>query len=365
MADRMSIHKDGRTIYDIVLESSYDKLEKEVAKLQVEHRKLCIVTDTHVAPLYLEEVEGHLQAVCRQVDHFVFPAGEEQKNLETVYQLYEFLIQKQYDRGDVLVALGGGVVGDLCGFTAATYLRGIRFIQLPTTLLSQVDSSIGGKTGVDFHAYKNMVGAFHMPSLVYTNVATLLTLPEEQFASGMGEIVKHGLIKNEAYYEWLMANASDIQARSLTVCETMIVGSDSIKRDVVELDPTEQGDRALLNFGHTIGHAIEKLMDFKLLHGQCVSLGCAAAMYISAKRGTMTMQQVDDACQVLAAFGLPVSIKGLDLNIDDIITTTKSDKKMDSGNIKFVLLQRIGASYIERTVTDEEMRESLVWLSGE
>lgn len=364
MANRMAVRRDGEVIYDIVIESSYERLGEEVAALNVAGRRLCVVTDSNVSGLYLSQVTAQLMPHCRQVDSYEIPAGEDYKNLDTVRGLYEYLILNHYDRGDMLVALGGGVVGDLCGFTAATYLRGIRFIQVPTTLLSQVDSSIGGKTGVDFDAYKNMVGAFHMPSLVYTSTSSLLTLAEEQFASGMGEIVKHGLIRDQSYYNWLLAHEADINARNLDICEQMILVSNRIKRDVVEQDPTEQAERALLNFGHTLGHAIEKLMNFKLLHGQCVALGSAAASWLSARRGTISMEDVEDIVKSLKAFGLPTSIQDLGLNAKDIVATTKSDKKMDSGLIKFILLRQIGDAYVERTVTDEEMKESLVWLSG-
>ena len=307
MARRMTVHRDGKAIYDIVIQSSFDYLGQEVKALSVEGRKLCIVTDSNVAPLYLKQVEEQLKPFCGQTDAFVFLAGEEHKNLDTVKSLYEFLILRHYDRGDMLVALGGGVTGDLCGFAAATYLRGIRFIQVPTTLLSQVDSSIGGKTGVDFDAYKNMVGAFHMPSLVYTSTGSLLTLSDEQYSCGMGEIVKHGLIKDRAYYLWLMEHAEEIRRRDLDICEEMIFISNQIKRNVVEQDPTEKGERALLNFGHTLGHAIEKLMNFKLMHGQCVALGSAAAAWISAERGYITSEEAKQVKEAMAMFGLPVS----------------------------------------------------------
>ena len=228
--DRLCVHLEGNPIYSIILDQSFGGLAAEVEKLGTQRRKLCIVTDSNVADLYLDEVRRLLSPVCRQVDSFVFPAGEEQKNLDTVRKLYQVLIQKEYDRNDMLAALGGGVTGDLCGFAAATYLRGISFIQIPTTLLAQVDSSIGGKTGVDFDSYKNMVGAFHMPKLVYTNVKTLLTLPDDQFISGMGEVVKHGLIRNEEYYRWLAENADAIM--------------DTRSRVVSEDDPGKQSDQA-------------------------------------------------------------------------------------------------------------------------
>ena len=364
MSDRMTVHRDGKPIYDIVMEDNYDKLGKEVAALSVQERRLCVVTDSTVAELYSETVIRQLEPVCKEVHLFVFEAGEKNKNLDTVRKLYEFLIQNHYDRNDMLVALGGGVVGDLCGFTAATYLRGIRFIQVPTTLLSQVDSSIGGKTGVDFDAYKNMVGAFHMPQLVYTAAASLLTLTEEQFACGMGEVIKHGLIMDAGYYEWLQEHREEILARDLSICEQMILISCRIKRDVVEQDPTEQGIRGILNFGHTLGHAIEKLMDFKLLHGQCVALGSIAAAYLSAGRGEITMDEAVQIRNVFEEFGLPVSIKDFGLAKEAVIAATKNDKKMDSGKIKFILLHRIGEAFIDRTVTDEQMEQSLDLLMG-
>lgn len=364
MAERMTVHRDQQAIYDIVLETSFDRLRAEAARVMKAGKKACIVTDSNVAPLYEAQVKEQLAPVCGCVDTFIFPAGEQHKNLDTVKNLYEYLIKRHYDRGDMLVALGGGVVGDLCGFAAATYLRGVDFIQIPTTLLSQVDSSIGGKTGVDFDAYKNMVGAFHMPRLVYSNTATLLTLPKEQVASGMGEIVKHGLIKDRAYYEWLTTHAQEIADRDLAVCEEMIAVSDRIKREVVEKDPTEQGDRALLNFGHTLGHAIEKLMDFQMLHGHCVALGSLGAAYLSARRGMISMEEVEKLSEMMGALELPVTIDGLGLDLARVVETTKSDKKMDSGTIRFVLLRSVGEAYVDRTVTDEEMLATLRWLAG-
>lgn len=361
MSEILTVHLNETPVYDIVLESSFGKLEEKIKSLNTAGRKLCIVTDSNVAPLYLEEVSRILKLCCREVGAFVFPAGEEHKNLDTVRELYTYLIRKGYDRNDLLVALGGGVVGDLCGFCAATYLRGIGFIQIPTTLLSQVDSSIGGKTGVDFDAYKNMVGAFHMPKLVYTNIRTLLTLPDEQFASGMGEVIKHGLIKDREYYEWLKRQAERIKAKDLEVCEEMILRSNRIKKDVVEQDPTEKGDRALLNFGHTLGHAIEKMMDFKMLHGHCVAVGCLAAAYLSAGRGMIPMEETGRLSAMLKTFDLPCSVPSLDPA--EVVRTTKSDKKMDSGVIKFILLKDIGSAYVDRTVTEEEIKKGLKYIT--
>ncbi len=357
MEERLTVHKSGAAIYDIVLTDSFDGLGREIGTLQIKERRVCIVTDSTVAGYYLDEVKRILEACCRQVSVFVFPAGEAYKNLDTVRRLYEHLIQNHFDRKDMLAALGGGVAGDLCGFAAATYLRGISFIQIPTTLLAQVDSSIGGKTGVDFDAYKNMVGAFHMPRLVYTNVRTLQTLTEEQFSSGMGEVIKHGLIRDAGYYRWLSEHRSSLLARDPDACIYTILRSVEIKRSVVEEDPTEQGERALLNFGHTLGHAIEKQTDFSMLHGHCVGLGMLAAARISAGRGYLTETQERELGELLQAFHMPVKVSGP--NAEDILTATKNDKKMDGGRIRFILLKQIGEAFIDAQVTEEEMREGL------
>lgn len=356
MPKTLTVHQNGKAIYDIVLDTSFDGLKGRVERLQTESRRMCIVTDTTVAGLYLEQVKRILEQCCREVQVFIFPAGEESKNLATVQKLYETLIQNHFDRKDWLVALGGGVVGDLCGFGAATYLRGVPFIQIPTTLLSQVDSSIGGKTGVDFAAYKNMVGAFHMPRLVYTNVSTLQTLSEEQYSSGMGEVIKHGLIRGRAYYDWLGANREAIRARRGDVCLEMIAGSDAIKRRVVEEDPMEQGLRALLNFGHTLGHALEKQLSFSMLHGHCVGLGCLCAVKISVLRG-LPQSCLDSVKELMESLHMPTSVSGIDAG--RVLEDTKSDKKMDGGTIRFVLLRGVGDAFTDMTVTEEEMRAGL------
>lgn len=360
--ERLCVHLAGDPIYEIVLSQSFAGLAGEVGALGTSGKKLCIVTDSNVAALYLEEVKEQLAPVCRQLDVFVFPAGEEQKNLDTVRDLYQFLIEKAYDRKDMLVALGGGVTGDLCGFGAATYLRGISFIQIPTTLLSQVDSSIGGKTGVDLDSYKNMVGAFHMPKLVYTNVATLDTLSEEQFISGMGEVVKHGLIRDKGYYDWLAAHTAQIMARDHEICLQMILASDHIKRDVVEADPTEKGMRALLNFGHTLGHAIEKLKTFSMPHGHCVAVGFLAACEISADRGYLQKEEVDALRSLMAKFHLPLQVEKI--AVCQVLEAVKHDKKMDAGKIRFILLKKLGHAFVDTTVTQEEMGYGLSCIMG-
>ncbi len=360
---KIEVNKGKSGEYAICLEPNFENIVNALEPLEAGDRKICIVADSTTAGLYLESLKESLEGRCRQISEFVFPAGEEHKTLDTVRKLYEHLILKKYDRKDLLVALGGGVVGDLTGFAAATYLRGIRFVQVPTTLLSQVDSSIGGKTGVDFDAYKNMVGAFHMPSLVYMNLATLKSLPKRQFASGMGEIIKHGLIQDSAYYQWLTEHEQEIANREYEALLYMVSGSCQIKRHVVEEDPTEQGIRSWLNFGHTVGHAIEKLKDFSLCHGECVAIGSVAAAWISWKRGYLTEQEFLQIEQVFRKYRLPVRVQGLEP--DKILETTKLDKKMEAGKIKFVLLKKIGEAFVARDVEDQELLGAIRYVCEE
>ena len=359
----MDVKKDGQFCYHIYLEPDFAKLPEAVEPLNIKERKLCIVADSTTAELYGAELKEILKETCTYVSMFVFPAGEVNKTLNTVRDLYEHLILEKFDRKDMLVALGGGVVGDLTGFAAATYLRGIGFIQIPTTLLSQVDSSIGGKTGVDFDTYKNMVGAFHMPRLVYMNLNVLKTLPDRQFACGMGEIIKHGLIQDSDYLEKLSTYQREIREKNYAALLWMVAGSCKVKRHVVEEDPTEQGIRTWLNFGHTIGHSVEKLKDFTLCHGECVAIGCAAAAWMSWKRGLISEKEREAAEQLLLDYQLPVRVKGL--KPEDIVKTTKLDKKMDAGKVKFVLLKKIGEAFVTRDVEDEELLRASRYVCGE
>lgn len=353
MAQRLTINYGKKPCYDIVFSQSFDTLSEELEALSIKERKICIITDSVVAPLYAEKVLSCIGGLCRKAVVFTFPAGEKSKNLDTVKEAYTFLIKEGFDRKDLLIALGGGVVGDLTGFTAATYLRGIDFVQIPTTLLAQADSSIGGKTGVDFDGYKNMVGAFHMPKLVYMNVSVLKTLEARQYYSGFAEIMKHGLIRDAIFYEWLLENMYEICDRDPDILEEMVEKSSSIKKLVVEKDPTEQGDRALLNFGHTIGHAIEKAKNFELYHGECVALGCVAAAFISWKHELLTMEEYYEIRDMFVPFQLPISIE--DTDPEEILKLTKADKKMDAGRIRFILLRKLGKAVIDTTVSNEDI----------
>lgn len=355
--DRLTVKVANKGAYDIVYEESFANLAVELEKFEIENKKIAIITDSNVEKLYASEVKEILKDKCKAVYVFSFEAGEKNKNLNTVQDIYRYLIDNKFDRSDLLIALGGGVVGDMCGYVAATYLRGVDFVQVPTTLLSQVDSSIGGKTGVDFDAYKNMVGAFKMPILVYSNINTLKTLNDQQFASGMGEVLKHGLIKNADYYMWLISNLYEINVREIDCLKELVYNSNIIKKEVVEKDPYEKGDRALLNFGHTLGHAIEKYMNFTLLHGECVALGCVAAAFISYKRNVLKMEEYYELRDMFVPFNLPITIT--DIDIKEIVKLTKSDKKMKGDHIKFVLLKKIGKAFIADDVTEEEMYDAV------
>lgn len=360
--ERLDVRKDGAFCYSIRFEKDFSGLSEEIEALGFSGRRLCVVTDSNVEPLYLEEVKAGLEKCTESVFSYVVPAGEQHKTLDEIKKIYEYLIVNLFDRKDCLIALGGGVIGDMTGYAAATYLRGVDFIQLPTTLLSQVDSSIGGKTGVDFDSYKNMVGAFHMPRLVYMNLSALDTLSEEQFACGMGEILKHGLIKNREYFQWCLEHEKDIQERDYETLFRMILESCKIKRAVVENDPMEKGERALLNFGHTLGHAVEKLKNFELLHGQCVAIGCMGALKISEMRGNLSEKDLILAQECFERFHLPVRVDGLPA--EDLLKISKSDKKMEAGKIKFVLLKEIGNAYTDLTVSDQELLKALEFISS-
>ncbi len=353
MSERMTINYDQKPCYDILFTDSFEEFPDELLKLDSKDRKVCIITDSHVESLYGTELLDKITPFCLKAVLYAFPAGEENKTLDTVRDIYRFLIEEKFNRKDLLIALGGGVTGDITGYAASTYLRGVDFIQIPTTLLAQCDSSIGGKTGVDFEGYKNMVGAFYMPKLVYMNVSVLGTLDDRQFYGGFAEVMKHGLIKDSNFYEWLLDKMYEIHERDPETMLEMVQKSCLIKKLVVEKDPTEKGDRALLNFGHTIGHAIEKAKNFNMTHGECVALGCVAAAYISWKHEWLSMEEYYEIRDMFVPFNLPITVE--DIDPAEILALTKSDKKAENGSIKFVLLKKVGKAVIDRNVTDDDI----------
>lgn len=353
------ISQENKPIYKIYIENNYNRLSDVIEQLQLKHGKILIVTDSNIGIHYAEEVKAIISKTVPFVEILTLKPGEAHKNLDTIQEIYHTLINYQFDRKDVLVALGGGVIGDMTGFAASTYLRGIRFIQLPTSLLAMVDSSIGGKTGVDYLSYKNMVGAFHQPAAVYINLQVLNTLPEREYHSGFGEIIKHGLIKDREYYQWLRQNVAEILNRNHHVLSEMIYKSCLIKKQVVESDPYENGERALLNFGHTIGHSIEKLLNFTYLHGECVSLGMVAAAWLSYEYGNISINDLKEIKSTLEQFNLPVKLYNTSFSKEEVVATTKNDKKMEAGQIKFILLRSVGTAYIDTRITKQDLEKAV------
>lgn len=353
MSSVLNVTLNKKPIYDIHIENDFSKLQDYINELGFSGRKCMIVTDSNVGPIYEDQIKNALKGLTDQVFVTSFKAGEESKNLETITNILDALVLNHFDRKDYIIALGGGVVGDMAGFAASIYMRGIAFIQVPTSLLAQVDSSIGGKTAIDYKQFKNMVGAFYMPKLVYINTKTLETLDERQFYSGMAEVLKYGLIMDASFYEWLLDKMYEIFEKDPATLEEMIEHSCACKQRIVERDPYENGDRALLNFGHTIGHAIEKAKNFTLLHGECVALGCVAAAFMSWKKEKLSMDEYYEIRDMFVPFNLPISID--DIDPEEILKNTKSDKKQDGNTTRFILLKKVGKAYIDTTIKDEEI----------
>ena len=346
--------------YNISFHSDFSLLA-DVMKSINAPKKLLVVTDTNVEEIYLSEVVGILKNDGYDVNSFAFPAGEENKNISTISDICKACLENKLDRKSMIVALGGGVVGDMAGFAAAIYMRGIDFVQVPTTLLSQSDSSVGGKTGIDFCGSKNILGAFLQPKHVYINVSAVKTLPEREIISGLGEVIKHGIIRDKDFYEFLKENTKEIKNLNDKFLMTMCKTNCAIKASVVEADEKEKGERAHLNFGHTIGHAVESASDFKLTHGECVALGMIGAFYIAVKRGYISSAELDTFTTLLTDYGFKIKTEISD--IERILDIMRTDKKSDSGIIKFVLPTEIGKVTIFNDVTDDEIISAIKFIS--
>jgi shikimate kinase / 3-dehydroquinate synthase len=313
--------------------------------------KVAIVTNTTVAPLYLEKVAAPLRAAGREVVPIILRDGEEYKNWENLNEIFDALLANKCDRKTTLVALGGGVIGDMTGFAAATYMRGVPFVQIPTTLLAQVDSSVGGKTGINHPLGKNMIGAFYQPRAVIADTATLDTLPARELSAGLAEVIKHGAILDAGFFDWIEANIGKLMARDHAALAHAIARSCEIKSDVVARDEREGGLRAVLNFGHTFGHAIESGLGYgEWLHGEAVGCGMVMAADLSRRLGL-----IDDAAALrvralVQAAGLPVVAP--DLGSERWIELMEVDKKNEGGAIKFILLKPLGSPSIANAPRD-------------
>ncbi len=349
-------HKNNGA-YDVVVTDDFSGLSGRIKELFPTLKRTCIVTDTNVSPLYLEEVKNIFSGCCEKVIEYVFTAGEENKTLATVKGCYDVLLSNDFNRRDLILGLGGGVVGDTAAFIASSYMRGCAFVNIPTTLLSMADSSVGGKCGVDYDGYKNLIGSIYMPSLVYAATDTLKTLPDRQFSSGMAEVLKAGLIKDGSFYEWLINNFTEIMDHDSDMLIKMLYTAITIKQYYVTKDPYEQNERMTLNFGHTIGHAIEKYFDFKYLHGECVALGSVAAAYIAHKRSMLSDEEFYEIRDMFVPFGLPISLDKFD--VGEVVSNIGHDKKNTDTGLKFVLLKKIGKAVIVPDVTKDELNEAV------
>ena len=329
--------------------------------------KAAIITDTNVGPLYAERVRLSLEDSGFTTSLHSFPAGEAQKNLATVEEIICEMVTEGHDRTSFVVALGGGVVGDMAGFIASIYYRGIPFVQIPTSVMAQVDSSVGGKTAVDIPCGKNLIGAFHQPRLVLIDPTTLTTLSPRLIREGMAEMVKHAAIRKPGMLHTLRELADEIDLGfTLSTIEQLpdiIAANIAIKARIVEEDEKETlGIRAFLNLGHTIGHGIEAALPYgEMLHGEAVSLGLRAALFLSRRHAGLTATEERDLLETLRALELPLTLPA-GVDIDRALALTASDKKFQNGAIRFVLLQRLGSPILSKTITRADLRDALLEL---
>jgi 3-dehydroquinate synthase len=322
-------------------------------------RRVAIVTNPTVGDLYGEQVVAALRDSTRQVNVIRIPDGEEYKTLLTLEQIYDQLIDWDFDRYCGLLALGGGVIGDLTGFAAATFLRGIPFVQVPTTLLAQVDSSVGGKTGVNHPQGKNLIGAFYQPRHVHIDVGVLATLPDREYAAGLAEVVKYGVIRDAAFFAWLGEERAALLARVPEALEYAVMISCQIKADVVEIDENEQGLRAILNYGHTFGHAVETLAGYGVIrHGEAVAIGMVMAARTSARLGLGSHDDVGKIAGLLGSFGLPVVPPAF--SVEEYLAVMRHDKKARDGSIRLVLSHGIGVADLHEVKAPEQLLGELL-----
>ena len=353
----------GNRAYDIVIgRDVLSQLGRRMAALRPGARA-AIVTDENVGRVHLAAARHALDAAGIGVTHVAVPPGESSKSIAVFEQVCEALIAARIERNDLVIALGGGVIGDLAGFAASAVRRGLDFIQVPTTLLAQVDSSVGGKTGINSKQGKNLIGAFHQPVLVLADTALLDTLPERQFRAGYAEVAKYGLLGDADFFAWLETSWKDIFAGA-AAREHAIAVSCRTKAMIVSRDERENGERALLNLGHTFGHALEAAAGFsdRLLHGEAISIGMALAFQYSAKKGLLPQADAERVVRHLSATGLPVKISDFSnekLDADRLMDLIAQDKKVKRGTLTFILVRGIGKSFIAANVDPSEVREFL------
>ncbi len=326
---------------------------------EVKHDNVVVLTNTTVGPLYQETIVRKLSALGKSVSVITIDDGEQYKHLQTFEYIMGKLLEKPMGRDTVLVALGGGVVGDIGGFVSACYQRGIDFVQVPTTLLSQVDSSVGGKTAVNHALGKNMIGAFYQPKAVFIDTDTLNSLPDNEFSAGMAEVIKYGIIYDLAFFEWLKENKASIRAKSPPHIAHVVTRCCQIKAEIVKEDEKEKGIRALLNLGHTFGHAIEAEQGYgKWLHGEAVSAGMVFASVLSNMRGGISLTELEEIKDLLSFFNLPVS-GPKEMTVGQYVKHMKRDKKVEHGHMRFIIPTTIGHAEIVNDVKDTELQAVL------
>ena len=347
----------GQRSYPIELGEGLLRRVGELMKAQGIGGRVGIVSNPPVAGLYAEEVRESLQAAGYETALVLIPEGEGHKNTASLGLIYDALVENGFDRSATLIALGGGVIGDITGFAAATFLRGIGYVQIPTTLLAQVDASVGGKTAVNHEQGKNLVGAFHQPRLVVIDMKTLRTLPPREFAAGMAEVIKHGIIQDAGYFGFLEDEMDALIRLDPAAVETAVAGSCRIKAAVVEQDEREDDRRAILNFGHTIGHALESFTGYaRFLHGEAVAIGMIQAAALSAGRGLLSAGELGRIEGLVRRAGLPWRIPD-DIALEDLVAGMALDKKSHAGKIKFVLCEGIGRTRFQWFSATEIVRE--------
>jgi 3-dehydroquinate synthase len=320
--------------------------------------QVAVITNETIAPLYLQQVVGALGN--RQVDVFQMSDGEGYKSLDTYAQAMDFLLAKKHNRSTCLIALGGGVVGDLCGFVAATFQRGVDFIQMPTTLLAQVDSSVGGKTAINHPAGKNMIGAFHQPKAVFADISALTTLPDREYAAGLAEVVKYGIIYDAHFFAWLEASVEELLQRDQDALTHIIKRSCEVKAMVVSEDEREGGRRAILNYGHTFGHAIEKLSGYgHLLHGEAIAIGMVMAARLSQTSRGLPKTEGDRIETLLHQLNLPVDLSAIPLTPKAMIEAMGMDKKVVDGQMTFIVADQMGSAEVAKDISAEALEKTL------
>lgn len=322
--------------------------------------------DSQVAALYQSDIDEwlNLWPPSKQAI-FIFPCGENNKNFHYFQELIKFLVEHQFTRSLNIIAIGGGVVGDLAGFVSATYLRGVNFIYCPTTLLAQVDAAIGGKTAINLPQGKNLLGVFYPPKQVICDTDFLRTLPEREFRSGLAEVVKHGLVCSAPYFDWLKENADAILSREPAILVALVTESISLKASVVAKDTQDQACRQWLNFGHTLGHAIESATGYEqYLHGEAVAIGMIVAMQLSEQQFNLPSDKTRELIGLLTKFGLPIRLKQVDLEIDKLLSYLKVDKKKRTERVNWVLLNGIGQPVLTENVSETQLRQILLMLGA-